>query len=55
MAKNGIKIILYSARLNDEIIAQALELGASACLPKPFDLFELKQVIKQVLEIPNNE
>lgn len=31
------------------LAAQAIQAGAAACLPKPFELMELKRVIEEVL------
>ena len=41
------KAILYSACLNPELEQEALALGAIACVPKPFDLQELREMIEK--------
>ncbi len=41
------RMILYSARLTKYLQQQALAAGALACFGKPFDLNELKRVIRQ--------
>ncbi|MCK5243470.1 response regulator [bacterium] len=43
------KIILYTSMLTPELIAYANGLGVAACLPKPFELEDLKRRIKEIL------
>lgn len=43
--KTEIKIILCSASLTDEIRREALALGVEACLEKPFDLEEIRELV----------
>ncbi|MBN1594301.1 response regulator [candidate division FCPU426 bacterium] len=42
------KFILISALLTQQIIAEAKALGISACLAKPFDLNELRGIIRRL-------
>lgn len=44
-------VILFSAYMTPELSRQARQLGASACLSKPFDLTTLKERISDVLTI----
>jgi len=48
--KNPPRVILYSACLNEKIVSEAMALGAVACMPKPFDLDELRHRIRQILD-----
>jgi CheY-like chemotaxis protein len=43
------KVIFYSGCLSRELEVLAIRAGAAACLPKPFELKELKRVIGEVL------
>ncbi|MCK5243415.1 response regulator [bacterium] len=45
------KIILYTAMLTPGLIAYAQGLGVAACLPKPFELGKLKNLIKRILSV----
>lgn len=47
--RHSPKVILFSSMLTNELVAQAGEAGAAACLPKPFDLGELKRIITELL------
>jgi CheY-like chemotaxis protein len=44
------KIILYTAILTPGLVAYAKGLGVAACLPKPFELEELKRRMKEILD-----
>ncbi len=44
------RVILMSARMNDEICRQAMELGAVDCIEKPFDLPDLRWKIERALK-----
>ena len=46
--KNPPKAILYSACLSPELEQEALDLGAIACVSKPFDLQELREMVERV-------
>ncbi len=45
------KIILYTAMVTPGLISYAQGLGVAACLPKPFELGELKNLIKRILSV----
>jgi CheY-like chemotaxis protein len=44
------KIILYSARMDRDLREQARELGVAACMDKPFELEEMREKIREILE-----
>jgi CheY-like chemotaxis protein len=43
------KVILYTAMLTPGLVAYSKVMGVVACLPKPFELVELKSMIKKIL------
>lgn len=45
----GPKVMMISAYLNQGVILRALELGASDCVDKPFDLHDLRERINRAL------
>jgi CheY-like chemotaxis protein len=49
-ALRDVPIVLLSASRADELVELAQRLGAAAALVKPFDLYELLAVVRQVLD-----
>jgi CheY-like chemotaxis protein len=43
------KIILYSARMDRDLREQARALGVAACMDKPFELDEMREIVQRLL------
>ena len=50
-ATAGIPVILLTARATEGDIEEGLASGADAYLTKPFDIYELDAIIRQVIQI----
>ncbi|QBP43158.1 response regulator [Paenisporosarcina antarctica] len=45
----NVPIVMMSAYVDDNLIQEAMELGATHYMTKPFDIYELKDVVRGVL------
>jgi len=48
--KSKVKFMLISACLTNELALEAKQLGFAACVSKPFDLEELRAVVRRVMQ-----
>ena len=54
-ARSNLRVLMLTAQADLELARQALDLGASAYITKPFDFAELRGEVKRLLEGPSRE
>lgn len=54
-SRGSLPVLMLTAQADLELARQALDLGASAYITKPFDFGELRREVKRLLEGPSRE
>ena len=53
--RSALPVLMLTAQADLELARQALDLGASAYITKPFDFGELRGEVRRLLEGPSRE